>query len=62
SLTYTYPVFTWAPSTSPEDWFARYVIPYELAFDLVEGDILVNWQPTLALSDKDLIPARISLG
>lgn len=62
SLTYTYPAFTWAPSTSPEDWFARYVIPYELAFDLVEGDILVNWQPTLALSEKDLIPARISLG
>lgn len=62
SLTYTYPAFTFAPSTAPEDWFLRYVIPYEIGFDLVEGDITLGWQPTLALSKNDLIHVRASLG
>ena len=62
SMTYTYPTFTFSPSTAPQDWFARYVLPYEIAFDLVEGDILANWHPTLALSENNLISGRISLG
>ena len=46
TATYKYPKFTFAPSTAPEAWFWRNVIPYEVAFDLNEGDILVLWQPT----------------
>ncbi len=62
SATYTYPTFTFSPSTAPEGWIWRYVIPYELSFDLVEGDILVTWQPTLALSENNLLDLRASLG
>ena len=62
SMTYRYPAFTFSPSTAAEDWIWRYVIPYELSFDLVEGDILVVWQPTLALSQKNLLNVRASLG
>lgn len=60
--TYKYPDFTFAPSTAPDDWAWRYVIPYEFDFDLVEGDILVTWQPTAALTKKDLLAIRASLG
>jgi predicted acylesterase/phospholipase RssA len=62
SATYTYPTFTFSPSTAPEDWIWRYVIPYEVAFDMVEGDLLVNWQPTLALSKNNLLNLRAGLG
>lgn len=62
SVTYKYPTFTFSPSTAPEDWYPRYLIPYEISFDLVEGDILTTWQPTFALSDDDQVHARISLG
>ena len=62
SITYKYPDFSFAPSTAPEKWFWRNVIPYEIGFDLGEGDILLTWQPTLAISKKDLIGARLSLG
>jgi hypothetical protein len=62
SITYKYPDFSFAPSTAPEKWFWRNVIPYEIGFDLGEGDILLTWQPTLAISEKDLIGARLSLG
>jgi hypothetical protein len=46
TATYKYPKFTFSPSTAPEDWFWRNIIPYEIAFDLVDGDILLLWQPT----------------
>lgn len=62
SNTYRYPEFSFAPSTAPEDWFWRNVIPYEIGFDLAEGDLLLTWQPTFALSQKDLLGARLSLG
>ena len=60
--TYKPPAFTFSPSTSPESWIWRYVIPYEFAFDMVEGDMLLTWQPTLALSKNNLIGLRASLG
>lgn len=46
TATYKYPTFTFSPSTSPESWFWRNIIPYEMAFDLSEGDLMVFWQPT----------------
>jgi hypothetical protein len=62
SATYKYPPFTFSPSTAPEDWIWRDIIPYELAFDLVEGDMLLSWQPTWSMSENNLLDARISLG
>ncbi len=62
SSTYRYPEVTFAPSTAPENWFWRNIIPYEIGFDLSEGDLLLTWQPTMALSQKDLLGARLSLG
>ena len=62
SATYKYPGFTFSPSTAPEDWAWRYIIPYELGFDLVEGDMLITWQPTLAISANNLLNIRASLG
>jgi len=46
TATYKYPPFTFSPSTAPEPWFWRNVIPYEVALGAIEGDILVFWQPT----------------
>ena len=48
TATYKYPQFTFAPSTAPEQWFWRNIIPYELAFDFIDGDIQIFWQPTLS--------------
>jgi len=62
STTYKYPDFTFSPSTAPEDWLWRYVIPFEAGFDLAEGDVLLTWQPTMALSPKNLLNVRASLG
>ena len=62
SATYKYPEFTFAPSTAPDEWFWRYVIPYEFDFDTVEGDLLLVWQPTMALSENNLAAVRASLG
>lgn len=62
SATYKYPAFTFAPSTAPEDWIWRYVIPYEFGLDLVEGDILLTWQPTWRLSENNLLDTRVSFG
>jgi len=62
SATYKYPPFTFSPSTAPNDWIWRNFIPYELGFDLVEGDMLVTWQPTWSMSKNNLLDARISLG
>jgi hypothetical protein len=46
TATYKYPKFTFSPSTAPEDWLWRNIIPYETAFDFAEGDLLILWQPT----------------
>jgi len=46
TATFKYPEFSFAPSTAPENWFWRNIIPYEFAFDLEEGDIQIFWQPT----------------
>ena len=62
SATYKYPSFTFSPSTAPQDWIWRYVMPYGLGWDLVEGDILLTWQPTMALSENNLLNLRFSLG
>ena len=59
---YKYPKFTFSPSTSPDDWFWRNIIPYELGFDLAEGDIQLTWQPTWSLSEKNKIGIRGSIG
>ena len=62
STTYKYPGFTFSPSTAPEDWIWRNIMPYELGLDVSEGDILVTWQPTLAISSNNLLNLRASLG
>ena len=46
---YKYPRFSFAPSTAPSEWFWRNIIPYEVAFDFVDGDVQVFWQPTMSL-------------
>ena len=46
TATYKYPKFTFSPSTAPEDWIWRNIIPYETAFDFGDGDFLIFWQPT----------------
>jgi hypothetical protein len=46
TVTYQYPRFTFSPSTAPDDWIWRNLIPYETAFDTVDGDIIFLWQPT----------------
>jgi hypothetical protein len=46
TATYKYPDFTFSPSTTPESWFWRNIIPYESAFDFMDGDVQVFWQPT----------------
>lgn len=62
SATYEYPTFAFAPSTAPEEWFWRNVIPYEVAFDLVDGDLLFSWQPTWRLARQTTLGVRGSIG
>jgi len=62
SSTYRYRDYSFAPSTAPSNWLWRNVIPYEVGFDTSEGDLLLTWQPTLALSQKNLLGVRLSLG
>lgn len=62
SSTYKYPDFTFSPSTAPDDWMWRNIIPYEVAFDMAESDILLTWQPTWALGKKSTIGVRGTLG
>ncbi|UCB55913.1 MAG: patatin-like phospholipase family protein [Thiotrichales bacterium] len=62
SVTYTYPDFTFAPSTAPENWIWRNIIPYEIAIDLNDSDLVFTWQPTWALTRKDLLNVRASIG
>jgi len=61
TTTYKYPRFTFAPSTAPESWFWRNIIPYEVAFDFSEGDSLLFWQPTWAFKHFNL-GLRMGLG
>ena len=62
SSNYRYPESTFAPSTAPENWFWRNLIPYEIGFDFAEGDLLLTWQPTWALSQENLLGIRGTLG
>jgi len=62
STTYKYPTSTFSPSTAPEGWIWRYIMPFEAGFDLAEGDVLLTWQPTMALSTNNLLNIRASLG
>jgi len=62
STTYKYPGFTFSPSTAADDWIWRNFIPYELGFDILEGDILATWQPTVAMSSNSLVNMRVGLG
>jgi predicted acylesterase/phospholipase RssA len=62
SATYTYPDFTFAPSTAPDSWPWRYIIPFEVAVDLNDSDLIFSWQPTWALTRKDLVSLRASIG
>lgn len=62
TATYNYPEFTFTPSTAPENWAWRNVIPYELGFDFADGDILFTWQPTWAMTNRDLLGVRAGLG
>lgn len=62
SATYKYPEFTFAPSTAPEEWWWRNVIPYELGLDTVEGDVLIVWQPTWSLAPDSLLALRGGFG
>jgi predicted acylesterase/phospholipase RssA len=62
SATYKYPEFDFSPSTAPKDWKWRYLIPYELGFDLVEGYLQFIWQPTWTLTKYDLLGIRGTVG
>ena len=62
SSTYNLPSFTFAPSTAPDRWFARNLIPYELAFDMVDGDMMLTWQPTWSLGRSAALSVRGTIG
>jgi predicted acylesterase/phospholipase RssA len=59
TATYKYPDFTFSPSTAPESWIWRNVIPYEASFDFMDGDVVFYWQPTW---NFDRINAGLRLG
>ncbi len=61
TATYKYPKFTFSPSTAPEFWFWRNIIPYEVAFDLIDGDMLLFWQPTWNFKTTN-VGLRLGLG
>ena len=62
STTYNYPDYDFAPSTAPQNWIWRNIIPYEVAVDIADSDLIFSWQPTWSLSSKDLLSVRASLG
>ncbi|NNF97111.1 MAG: hypothetical protein HKM94_09315 [Halobacteria archaeon] len=62
ATTYKYPGFTFSPSTAPEEWWWRNVIPFEIGVDLAEGDLLFIWQPPWSLSRYNKLGIRGSLG
>ncbi|MDA8138895.1 MAG: patatin-like phospholipase family protein [Desulfobacteraceae bacterium] len=61
TATYKYPKFAFAPSTAPDSWVWRNVIPYEVSFDLVGGDMLFLWQPTWNFK-RDNLGLRFGFG
>ena len=61
TATYKYPKFSFAPSTAPESWVWRHIIPYEAAFDVAGGDLLILWQPTWNF-DRDNLGIRFGFG
>jgi hypothetical protein len=60
STTYKYPEFTLAPSTAPENWFWRNIIPYEIGVDMAESDFMMVWQPTWSLGKTSTLGLRTS--
>jgi hypothetical protein len=62
TATQQYPSYSFAPSTAPSGWWGRYVIPYEVGFDLMAGDALLFWEPTWSLSRKYLLSLRTGVG
>ena len=58
SSTYKYPAFDFSPSTAPKRWKLRYLIPYEIGFDLTDGALHFTWQPTWSISKNHLLTAR----
>ena len=62
ATTYKYPGFTFSPSTAPEEWWWRNVIPFEVGIDLAEGDLLFTWQPTWSLSRENKLGIRGTFG
>lgn len=62
TATYKYPDFTFAPSTAPENLAWRNFIPYEVAIDIAESDMIFTWQPSWALSNQNIVNVRASLG
>jgi len=62
AATYSYPDFTFAPSTASENWMWRNVIPYEVGYDVASSDLTFAWQPTWAVTNSDLLSMRASVG
>jgi len=62
SATYKSPETTFSQSTAPDNWIWRNIIPYDTSFDVMEGDMILGWQPTYALTRNDLLGLRINLG
>lgn len=62
AATQKYPDFDFTPSSAPAEWGWRYLIPYEVGFDIVEGDALLTWEPTWSLSSKTLFSVRAGFG
>jgi hypothetical protein len=62
TATYKYPPFAFAPSTAPKSWLWRSFIPYEVGFDLVQGDLTALWQPTWNIGGRTNLGLRFGLG
>jgi len=62
SITYKHPPFSFSPSTAPQDWVWRNIIPYEIAFDVAESDLQLTWQPTWTVGERSLVGVRGTLG
>ncbi|MGA6924193.1 MAG: patatin-like phospholipase family protein [Desulfosarcina sp.] len=61
TATYQYPNFAFAPSTAPESWLWRNIIPYEASFDTAGGDLSILWQPTWNFN-RDNLGIRFGFG
>ncbi len=62
TMTYDYPPFAFAPSVASKEWVWRNVIPYEFAFDLVDQDLQLTWQPTWNVSKRNNLSIRGTIG